>query len=120
MNQLRIRIAGIIFTGVLFAGIAPALAAGPQFSNGQQISTTDPYSTAQSISSTTVFSSASVYGKLQGTTPVDIYKFTPDKSNQVPVLSTLIPSSFLLTPRVTLSRLTLIFLHQVMPITLLS
>jgi len=76
MHNTHLRAGLIAVLGVFFTGLAPALAAAPQFSTGVQISQGTPYADAQVIPN--VLTDKSVYGKLQGETPVDIYSFTVD------------------------------------------
>jgi len=79
ITSLRTLVATLAGTFVLVVA-APVLAASPQFSNGKQISTDSPFAAAQVI--TDAFSNKSVYGKLQGATPVDIYTFTSTRDGE--------------------------------------
>jgi hypothetical protein len=64
---------------ILFA--TPVLAAGPiQFDTGNELALDKPYDTAQKIDN--IYQDGAVYGKLEGTTPVDIYTFTPDHDGE--------------------------------------
>jgi hypothetical protein len=69
----------VILSGAIFAILfaSTALAAAPQFNSPAELNQAKPYSGAVKI--TDVFASKTVYGKLQGTTPVDIFSIVPDK-----------------------------------------
>jgi hypothetical protein len=69
---------GVLITSLTLA--APVHAGKPGIDNGQELSLDKPYQTAQSISD--VFVNHGLYGKLQGTTPIDIYTFTPSKDGE--------------------------------------
>jgi hypothetical protein len=64
---------GAILLNLGFASIV--MAAKPQLDSGFQLDVSKPYDNAQVI--TDIPSDKSVYGKLEGATPVDIYKFVP-------------------------------------------
>lgn len=57
--------------------LGTAHAARPLLDSGAQIDVNQPYGNAQKIGD--VYTSRAIYGKLEGTTPIDIYTFTPDK-----------------------------------------
>ena len=70
----------LLSLGVLIPFItssSPVFASTPQFDSGSELSLVNPYGNAQKISD--IFTNKAVYGKLQGTTPVDIYSFVPNK-----------------------------------------
>lgn len=69
-----------ILVAVVLTGAASARAAAPQFDNGTQISVDKPYENTQVI--TDIYTDKSVYGKLQGATPIDIYSFTSDQDGE--------------------------------------
>lgn len=73
---------GSIVLAVLFLGMPAgvALAGKPQLDNGNVISQTAPYDNPQVISN--IYEKKSVYGKIDSTSSVDIYKFTPDKDGE--------------------------------------
>ena len=57
-----------------------AFAAAPTISSGVQLNTASPYLGAQTI--TNIFANKGVYGKLQGTVPFDLYKFTAERDGE--------------------------------------
>lgn len=73
----------LLFTVAFLAGGVPAFAAAPTFDSGAQISTDAPYASAQSAGDVT--QDRGIFGKLEGTTPVDIYSVTVPKGVDVSV-----------------------------------
>lgn len=74
------RLLSLITLLSLTLGGTAAMAAAPTLSSGLQLDTTTPYATAQTIGN--VFANRGIYGKLQGSVPFDLYKFTADKSGE--------------------------------------
>ncbi len=74
-------LSGALATVVLLLGAAaPALAGKPYLDSGIGLNQTDPYKDAQVISEIT--GSRGIYGKLEGSAPVDIYKFTAKEDGE--------------------------------------
>ncbi|MBU6389148.1 hypothetical protein KGQ71_01395 [Patescibacteria group bacterium] len=71
---------GAVLCSVFLIGAGFAQAAAPQLSSGQPLTLDKPYSSAQTI--TDVISNKEVFGKLQGSTPIDIYSVTPDRDGE--------------------------------------
>lgn len=69
---------GVLITSLTLA--APVHAGKPQLDSGQELVLAKPYDTAQVVSD--VYGNHAVYGKLLGTTPIDIYTFTPSKDGE--------------------------------------
>ncbi|MEI6478293.1 MAG: hypothetical protein WCO52_04900 [bacterium] len=82
MNLRPLLQRSLLCAGVLslFLTAGTALAAKPQLDNGIQIDQNKPYDSAQEL--TNVYSDKAVYGKLDASSAVDIYKFTPDKDGE--------------------------------------
>lgn len=62
----------------LFA--AQTALANQNFDNGTQIDVSNPYTADQTIGD--IFDDGGIYGKLEGATPIDIYKFTPSRAGK--------------------------------------
>ena len=60
--------------------LVPAQAAKPIIDNGTELSSEQPYLSAQEIGN--IFENKAIYGKLEGATPIDIYRFTPTQDGE--------------------------------------
>ena len=84
MSRLSSRITYIfiplIAVAALFGSMPKAFAGQPYLDKGGNPDLNNFYKSVQQVPGT-IFENRGIYGKLEGTTPIDVYSFTPDQDN---------------------------------------